>query len=394
MHFTFSHGAGGLRPSAAGKILDAGADPAIISLAAGNPAPEAFPSAEVAEIIAEEFRRDPIGVLQYSVPQGYPPLRQSVLEMLDRRSGIGQEFDDCIIVSGAQQGGDLAVRMLCDPGDVVLCEEPSFLGCLDAFRAAGSRLVGIPIQGDGIDLLRLEEVLASTPRVRFLYTIPNFQNPTGITMSMEKRRRLYELAVQYNILILEDNPYGDLRFHGQDIPPIKSLDQTGHILYMGSFSKILAPGLRVGYVVAHRELIGQMTTLKSACDVHTGILAQHVCHRFLTGRDMDAHLAGLSALYRRNCERMLAEMDRCFDPRVSWTRPDGGLFLWCTLPGGLDANRFAEAAAAAGVLVVPGSGFLTDTDRLSSSFRLNYSTPTDENIVRGIHILGELTRSL
>ncbi len=394
MRVVFSEHAGSLQPSAAGKILDTAADPNIISLAAGNPAPEALPADDVARIIAEEFQRDPIGVLQYSVPQGYLPLRAAVQEMLAARSGINRPEDDCIILSGAQQGGDLVARLLCNPGDVVLCEEPSFLGCLDAFRAAGARLIGIPVEQDGIDIQRLEEVLSGTQRIRFLYTIPNFQNPTGITMSLEKRQRLYELAVRYNIVILEDNPYGDLRFHGEDVPPIKSLDTTGHVLYMGSFSKILAPGLRVGYLVADREIIARLTTLKSACDVHTAILAQHICHRFITGRDMNAHLAALAALYRHKCELMLGEMDRLFDRRVSYTRPDGGLFLWCTLPEGLDGNLFAQRAAQAGVLVVPGSGFLTDTNQLSSCFRLNYSTPTDENIIRGIQILGELTRSL
>ena len=184
----------------------------------------------------------------------------------------------------------------------------------------------------------LEAALREGGPIRFLYTIPNFQNPTGITMSMEKRRRVYELAVQYDILILEDNPYGDLRFHGEALPPIKSLDETGHVIYMGSFSKILAPGVRTGYVLAHRDLIAQYTTLKSACDVHSNILAQKICYRFLTEQDMDAHLAGLAAVYRRKSTLMLDAFDRCFDSRVTRTEPDGGLFVWCTLPEGCDSR--------------------------------------------------------
>ena len=379
MQFHRSAHAGSLRPTAANKILDMGADPAIISLAAGNPAPEAYPIAAVQDITRRILEEEPLEALQYSVPQGDPSLRRAVTDWMRSRYGCGREFDDCVIVSGAQQGGDLTARILCDPGDIVLCEEPTFLGCLDAFRAAGARLRGVPMQEDGIDVDALEAALREGGPIRFLYTIPNFQNPTGITMSMEKRRRVYELAVQYDILILEDNPYGDLRFHGEALPPIKSLDETGHVIYM---------------VLAHRDLIAQYTTLKSACDVHSNILAQKICYRFLTEQDMDAHLAGLAAVYRRKSTLMLDAFDRCFDSRVTRTEPDGGLFVWCTLPEGCDSQPFAASAAEAGVLVVPGAGFMTDPETISRSFRLNYSTPSDEAILRGMEILGRLTHSL
>lgn len=394
MQFHRSAHAGSLRPTAANKILDMGADPAIISLAAGNPAPEAYPIAAVQDITRRILEEEPLEALQYSVPQGDPSLRWAVTDWMRSRYGCGREFDDCVIVSGAQQGGDLTARILCDPGDIVLCEEPTFLGCLDAFRAAGARLRGVPMQEGGIDVDALEAALREGGPIRFLYTIPNFQNPTGITMSMEKRRRVYELAVQYDILILEDNPYGDLRFRGEALPPIKSLDETGHVIYMGSFSKILAPGVRTGYVLAHRDLIAQYTTLKSACDVYSNILAQKICYRFLTEQDMDAHLAGLAAVYRRKSTLMLDAFDRCFDSRVTRTEPDGGLFVWCTLPEGCDSQPFAASAAEAGVLVVPGAGFMTDPETISRSFRLNYSTPSDEAILRGMEILGRLTHSL
>mgnify|MGYP002545831727 FL=1 len=344
MQFHRSTHAGSLRPPAANKILDMSADPAIISLAAGNPAPEAYPIAAVQDITRRILEEEPLEALQYSVPQGDPSLRRAVTDWMRSRYGCGREFDDCVIVSGAQQGGDLTARILCDLGDIVLCEEPTFLGCLDAFRAAGARLRGVPMQEDGIDVDALEVALREGGPIRFLYTIPNFQNPTGITMSMEKRRRVYELAVQYDILILEDNPYGDLRFRGEALPPIKSLDETGHVIYMGSFSKILAPGVRTGYVLAHRDLIAQYTTLKSACDVHSNILAQKICYRFLTEQDMDAHLAGLAAVYRRKSTLMLDAFDRCFDSRVTRTEPDGGLFVWCNLPEGCDSQPFAASS--------------------------------------------------
>lgn len=239
--YHFSAHAGRLPASPANRILDMAAEPGLISLAAGNPAPEAYPVEEIRRIAGEILDREPMAALPYSVPQGDPGLRTAVLDFLAGKF-TPANGDGCIIVTGAQQGADLTARVLLDPGDTVLCEAPTFLGVMDAFRATGARLRGIPMAEDGIDLAALEAALREEKRVRLLYTIPNFQNPTGITLPAEKREALCRLAERYDFVILEDDPYGDLRFSGEALPPVKAFDREGRVLYMGSFSKILAPG--------------------------------------------------------------------------------------------------------------------------------------------------------
>ena len=367
--YHFSAYAGQLPASPANRILDMAAEPGLISLAAGNPAPEAYPVEEIRRIAGEILDREPMAALPYSVPQGDPGLRAAVLDFLAGKF-TPADGDGCIIVTGAQQGADLTARVLLDPGDTVLCEAPTFLGVMDAFRATGARLRGIPMAEDGIDLAALEAALREEKRVRLLYTIPNFQNPTGITLPAEKREALCRLAERYDFVILEDDPYGDLRFSGEALPPVKAFDREGRVLYMGSFSKILAPGVRTGYLVGAKPVIDRLTTLKSACDVHSNSLGQLICKRFLEEVDLGAHLERLRSI---------------------WTRPEGGLFLWCTLPEE-DAMPFVERAAAEGVLVVPGAGFLPEPDAVSPSFRLNFSTPTGGEMERGIAILGRLTK--
>lgn len=388
--YHFSAHAGRLPASPANRILDMAAEPGLISLAAGNPAPEAYPVKEIRRIAGEILDREPMAALPYSVPQGDPGLRAAVLDFLAGKF-TPANGDGCLIVTGAQQGADLTARVLLDPGDTVLCEAPTFLGVMDAFRATGARLRGIPMAEDGIDLAALEAALREEKRVRLLYTIPNFQNPTGITLPAEKREALCRLAERYDFIILEDDPYGDLRFSGEALPPVKAFDREGRVLYMGSFSKILAPGVRTGYLVGAKPVIDRLTTLKSACDVHSNSLGQLICKRFLEEVDLGAHLERLRGIYRARCGQMLRALEREFDPRVRWTRPEGGLFLWCTLPEE-DALPFVERAAAEGVLVVPGAGFLPEPDAVSPSFRLNFSTPTAEEMERGIAILGRLTK--
>ena len=213
-------------------------------------------------------------------------------------------------------------------------------------------------------------------------------------MSLEKRKEVYRLALQYGVLILEDNPYGELRFSGEDVPTIKSMDTEGIVVYCGSFSKVLSPGLRVGYVVAPKEIIAKLTVAKQSSDVHTTILSQLICDRFLAEYDFDAHIAGLREIYRKKSSLMIRQIDQQFHPAVAHTNPEGGLFLWCTLPKGSDMLAFCKAAVEQRVAVVPGTAFLTDDKGTSESVRLNFSTPTDEQIVEGINRLGALTKKM
>lgn len=241
----------------------------------------------------------------------------------------------------------------------------------------------------------LEDVLKSSSGQKLIYVIPNFQNPTGDTMSAEKRKAVYELACKYDAVILEDNPYGKLRFAGEEVESIKSLDTQGRVLYSGTFSKILAPGLRVGYIAGPREIIQKIIVCKQVSDVHTNIWAQLLCYRFMTECDMEKHYAGLREIYRKKCSLMLDNMDKYFSAKVTYTKPEGGLFIWATLPDGSDMMDFCtKAVRDYKIAVVPGTAFMINESEKTNSFRLNFSTPTDEQIVRGVKILGDMTKEI
>lgn len=394
MRYQFSEKIDSLQPSAIREILKATADPSVISFAAGNPAPEAFPVEAVQKITREILEENPILALQYSVTEGFQPLRERLTHLVKERYNVGRDFDQVLVVSGAQQGICLAAHCLLNDGDKVISESPSFIGSLNAFRSFHSQLVGVEMEADGMDIDKLEKVLKENPSAKFIYTIPNFQNPTGITMSLEKRKAVYQLALRYGVLILEDNPYGELRFAEEDIPTIKSMDTEGIVIYCGSFSKVLSPGLRVGYVVAPKEIVSKMTVAKQSSDVHTTILSQMICERFLAEYDFDAHITGLREIYRKKSSLMIREIEGHFSQAVTHTNPEGGLFLWCSLPKGADMPAFCQKAVEQGVAVVPGSAFLTDESGVSESVRLNFSTPTDEQIIKGIGLLGDLTKKL
>lgn len=390
MQYHFSNRVSTLKASVIREILKTTDDPRLISFAAGNPAPEAFPTELVAKISADVLYSSPIEALQYSVTEGYTPLRESLKDFCKERYGIGSELDDLIIVSGAQQGIGLSATVLCNEGDTVICEDPSFVGALNAFRACGAHLVGVETDTDGMNPEALERALDENPNTRLIYLIPNFNNPTGRTMSKERRQAVYEIAKKREVLILEDNPYGDLRFSGEDVDCIKKLDRDGVVIYCGTFSKVLAPGLRVGYVLAPREITAKIVTAKQTSDVHTNIWAQQVCHRMLTAIDFNKHLSALQDVYRRKCGLMLSCMDEQLDGRISYTRPEGGLFIWCTLPETTDMLDYCRRAMENGVAVVPGTAFLADTSARCSSFRLNFSTPSNENIIKGIELLSQI----
>lgn len=392
MEYRISDKMANLKPSAIREIFKSLSDPTIVSFAAGNPSPLSFPAEELAEISADIFRNDATTALQYGITEGYPGLRAAIAERLSRKFGIGRDFDETIVTTGGQQGIELACKALCNEGDVVICENPSFIGALNAFRSNGAKLIGVELKEDGMDTEKLEEVLKTTPNAKLLYLIPTFHNPAGITSTLENRKRIYELAKRYGVVILEDNPYGELRFAGEDVPTIKSFDEDGLVVYCSSFSKILSAGMRVGFVCGPQEIVQKMVVAKQVEDVHTNNFFQMLCYRYMTEYDMDAHIEEIRALYRRKCALMLGEMDRCFSSRVRFTRPEGGLFIWCTLPDGADSAPFVKKALANKVAVVPGTAFNCDTEAPSDSFRLNYSTPSDEDIVKGIEVLGGLTK--
>ena len=392
MDYVLSDRISNVKPSVVGDIFKMAADPRINAFSAGNPAKEAFPVEAVRRWTAEIMEEDPVGALQYSLNDGDPRLRQCIKDFLFERYHIGSDDDDIIITTGAEQGLDMLAKLLCNEGDAVLCEEPSFVGALNTFRSYGAQLVGVPMEADGIHLSKLEEAMQQHPNIKFMYLIPNFQNPTGITMSEEKRRKVLELSVKYSVPIVEDNPYGDLRFAGEPVPAMKSMDTTGNVIYAGSFSKVLAPGLRVAYLCVPKQLMSALNTAKQCSDVHTAILNQLICYKFLTDFDFDAHIENCCRIYKQKYELMAGEINRCFSTRVTVTEPQGGMFLWCTLPDGADMMAFCKEAVQRGVAVVPGNAFLMDEAKSCQSFRMNYSSLPDEKIIEGIEILGQLTK--
>lgn len=394
MSYEFSKKVTGLQASAIREILKFTSDPEVISFAAGNPAPEAFPVDEIKRISGEIFDEDPILALQYSVTEGYTPLRNTLKDMM-RKNGVFSDTDELIITSGAQQANELAAKVLCNEGDTIVCEAPSFVGSLNAFKSYNVDLVGVPLEDDGINIEALEKVLKEK-RVKLIYLIPNFQNPTGLTTSLEKRKAALALAKQYGAVILEDNPYGDLRFDGEDLPNIKSLDLGGgSVIYSRTFSKILAPGIRVGYVSAPAEIVSKMIVCKQVSDVHTNIWAQVLAERFLAECDLSAHLDRLRGIYRKKCGLMLRKIKENFSSKIKYTTPQGGLFIWCTLPEGSDMMGFCKRAVEDyKVAVVPGTAFLISETEPTASFRLNFSTPTDEQIIKGCELLGKLSKEM
>ncbi len=394
MEYKFSERVLTLKPSAIREIFKYAADPTYISLSAGNPAPEAFPAKQLAEISAKLMAENPILALQYSTTEGYAPLRAHLLSYMREKHNTGRDFDDILITSGAQQIMDLFTKSIVNEGETVLCEAPSFIGSLNDFRSYRAKLVGIPMDPDGMNMEALEKALQTEKNVKFIYTIPNFQNPSGITMSLAKRKALYALAKQYGVMILEDNPYGDLRYAGEALPTIKSFDEDGIVLYAGSFSKVISPGMRVGYAIGPKPVLAKMTVCKQGQDVHTNIWSQVLCYRFMTEYDYDAHLDGLRALYTKKRAFLLDLMEKNLAPHITWDPFDGGLFAWCHLPQGVDMEAYVQKALEKKVCVVPGTAFLTDENDPCDAFRINFSTPTDEQLQKGIERLGEAVREM
>lgn len=382
-----------LEASAIREIFKLLAKPGIISFAGGAPDPDLFPNDELAEIAADILKNNAKTALQYGVTEGYAPLRKWVRDRLIAQ-GVLNDCDDVIIVSGGQQGIDLATKSLINAGDGVVCEEPSFIGGLNCFRSFNAELFGVPVLSDGLDTERLEELLKAHKNIKLLYTISTFQNPSGITITEEKRKKILELADKYDFLIYEDNPYGELRFKGDDVPTLKSMDKSGRVIYFGSFSKILSPGMRIGFTSAPEKLLERMIICKQTEDVHTNVLSQMIAYEYVTRCSIDEHIAKARALYGKKCELMMLCMDKYFPKEVSHTCPEGGIFLYCSMPKGIDCKEVMKRALDKGVAFVPGNACMLDDKGVYSDFRMNYSLASEEQIETGIKALGEVLHEI
>lgn len=394
MEYKISNKFKNMKPSAIREIFKSLGRPGAISFAAGNPSPESFPVDDFKRIANDILTQEPITALQYGITEGYAPLRELVKERLKRVYSIGGESDETIIVTGGQQGIELCCKVMCNEGDVVICENPSFIGALNAFRSLGARLVGVPLNKEGMDVQALENALKSNPSTKIIYTIPSFHNPAGITSTLENRKAVYALAQKYDVLIIEDNPYGDLRFSGENVPTYKSMDVDGRVVYCGSFSKILSAGIRVGTLTANKELVSKIVVAKQVEDVHTNVFFQMVCYRYIKECDLEAHIEKIRRLYKHKAELMISTLEKYMPKDVSFTRPQGGIFLWCSLPEGMKLSDFIARCSDKNVFVVPGTAFLPNESEPTRSFRLNYSMPTDDEIENGIKIIAQVIESL
>ena len=392
MQYNFSEKFASLKPSAVREILKSDAGKHNIPFSAGNPAAESFPSDFVRRAAAQILESRPVEALQYGISEGWAPLRETLRNWCEQRCGIDMTKNDLIIVSGAQQGIELTAKVMCNEGDTVVAEDPSFIGALNAFRSCGLKLKGIPLDAEGASAQALDRALASDPKAKLIYLIPTFQNPTGITASAERRAELYAVARKYDAIILEDDPYRETRFAGADVPTIKSMDVDGRVVYCGSFSKVLSAGMRVGFVVAAPELLAKITVAKQCSDVHTNMLAQMIVDSFVNAGHIEAHISKLRRIYKRKYALMAEGARQNFPEGVTLTEPEGGLFVWCALPEGADALKVTALAKEKGVSVVPGLAFAVKEGENVPFIRLNYSTPSDEQIERGMAILGGVLR--
>ncbi|MBK8730908.1 MAG: PLP-dependent aminotransferase family protein [Tetrasphaera sp.] len=390
----FARRAERVQPSAIREFLALAGQPGITSFAGGYPDPTLFPIEQLHKIYDDLLTPANASALQYTASDGTPELRALVAGRLTA-DGMPCAPDDVLITQGGQQGLDLVAKLFIDAGDVIVCERPTFLGALIAFNPCEPAYASVPMDDEGLDTDALEQVLRTTQRVKLIYTVPDFQNPTGRTMSLARRRRLVELADEFDVMVLEDTPYRELRYDGERLPSIKSLDTSGRVIHLGSFSKILAPGLRLGWVLAEPEIREKLSLLKLAADTQNGTLNMRAAAAYLSGFDIEAHIAGMLPTYRHQRDLMLASIEEHFPAGVRWTRPDGGLFTWVTFPEGLDTAAFQRdhLIPRAGVILVPSAPFFATEPEVNHA-RMSFSGVPDDRLVAGVTAMGGLLREV
>ncbi|MGD1031050.1 MAG: PLP-dependent aminotransferase family protein [Opitutaceae bacterium] len=380
----------GFRPSAIREILKVTSTPDVISFAGGLPAPELFPVQAMKAAAEAVLTKDGPASLQYAITEGWIPLREWVSRHLKDSVGLDAKPEEVLITSGSQQALDLVTKVLVDPGDTVLVENPAYLGALQAFQAYEGRVVGLPTDSRGMRIDSLRDFLKGAPhRPKFLYLVANFQNPTGTSTARERRLEISEVCAEFGVPIVEDDPYGRLRYSGPDIPALASLGQSPDCLYLGTASKILAPGLRVAWLVARDpRLHACLVAAKQAADLHTSPFTQRLVWQFLSRPGaLDSHLGLLRSVYARRRDAMLASLRRHMPEGCSWTEPEGGLFLWVRLPERIDASKLLTACISQKVAFVPGEHFWTGVT-VHNTLRLNFSNASEEKIEEGISRLG------
>ena len=390
MEIKFARRTEQMNSSVVRETLKLTAKPDVISFAGGMPAPEVFPVRELQAAMNKVLETSGRVALQYGPTDGYLPLREKIAAR-HRKAGISCTADDILMISGSQQGLDLAVKLFLDPGDLVVCESPTYTAALSAFRAYECGFLPIDTDDDGMIIEDLERKLAANPRAKVIYVIPTFQNPTGRTWSLERRKGLLKVAEKYALPILEDNPYGDLRYEGEPIPPLKAMDTQGLVIYMGSFSKTLSPGIRLGWILAAPELLQKFNTAKQGADLQASTIMQMVVNTYLEDYDLDENIRKLNALYHKRRDLMLSLLEQEFPKGSSWTHPQGGLFIWVTVPEQIDTAKIMPQVVARKVAYIPGHSFFADGG-VTNTLRLNFSNASEEKIITGMKLMGEVLR--
>lgn len=365
--------------------------PEMISFAGGMPAPELFPSEVIRQGMNSILAEKPEIALQYACTEGYAPLREKIAHRMEAKFGARLNGEQILVTNGSQQGLDFTGRLFLDEGSVVLCESPTYLAAINAFRAYMPRFVEIPTDSDGVRPECLEKLLKEIDGIRLIYVIPDFQNPTGNSWPMERRKAFMDVIGRFDIPVLEDNPYGELRYEGERLPSLISMDKKGQVIFTGTFSKILCPGFRLGWIAGDRDVIRKFALLKQGADLHTAMATQMCINDILEKFDLEGHIMKLQQVYRSRRDTMLDAISRYLPEQIQPSHPQGGLFLWLTLPDGMNARELLVKSLQNNVAFVPGGSFFPNGGH-ENTMRLNYSYSPDAVITEGIRRLGEVMK--
>lgn len=374
------------------ELLKLTARKEVISFAGGLPAPELFPVEEFMEASKRVMLENGRDALQYSTTEGFPQLREQIAERMNRKLKTTVGADDILVTNGSQQGLDFSGKVFLNPGDIVICESPSYLGAINAFKSYDPKFIEAPTDEHGMIMEELEKILAENKNVKMIYVIPDFQNPTGRTWPMERRKKFMEIINKYEVVAIEDNPYGELRFEGEILPSLKSMDTKGLVVFLGTFSKTFAPGLRIGWVAADHEILEKYNVIKQSADLQCSTISQRELAKFIEMYDFDAHVDKIIKVYGQRRDLMLDSIKKYFPEDISVTYPEGGLFMWVTLPAHCNTKDIMVKCLEGNVAYVPGGSFYPNGG-VDNTFRLNYSNMNEEKIVEGIKRLGDILKA-
>lgn len=389
---TFAHRTERMQSSVIRELLKITMVPGMISFAGGLPAPDAFPVRDFQDACAWILSHEPEQALQYGATEGLPQLKDYLIDTMAKYE-IPAVRGNVLFTNGSQQALDFIGRVFIDEGDTIITEEPTYLGAIQAWNPYGPRYVTVPLDDDGMRMDILEKRLQENPRVKFIYVLPNFHNPAGTTLPLERRRRLVELAAEHKLFIVEDDPYGELRFEGHDVTPLYAMHKENTI-YLSTFSKTLAPGLRLGWIVAPERVMVPLLQAKQGADLHTSTLIQYLAYDICQRGLIRAHVKQIRTIYRERRDVMLRTMEEAFPPGVTWTHPQGGLFLWVRMPEKIDSQELLRIAIDEKVAFVPGNAFYPDGQGGRNCMRLNFSYSPPEIIEEGIQRLGRAIKRM